>query len=307
VAPSFVVHLSNGTDGASPLPVDYSGADASNFGLAAMESIEEVSILICPAAAADSVNHQAVVAAMIAHCTKMLYRFAVIDSPKGAAIADVESFAGLFSDTRLALYYPWVSAASLGPNGGNILLPPSSFVAGLYAYTDITRGVHKAPANVVVQDALGFELSINTAQQDVLNPRGINCLRQFPWGGFRVWGGRTLSSDPQWQYVNVRRYFLYLEHSLASSTSWVVFEPNGQALWSAVATTVSDFLYNEWREGHLFGATPAEAFFVRCDMTTMTQADLDDGRLICVIGVAPLYPAEFVIFRIGQYTASSSN
>jgi phage tail sheath protein FI len=318
VAPSLVLHVGQttanttaaataGTDGASPQPVDYSGADAPNYGLAALESIDAVSIVICPAAAADPVNHQAVVAAMIAHCTKMLYRVAVIDSPKGAAIGDVQTFRSLFSDTRTALYYPWVSAASLGPTGGTILLPPSSFVAGLYAYTDITRGVHKAPANVVVQDALGLELSINTAQQEVLNPIGINCLRQFTWGGFRVWGARTLSSDPQWQYVNVRRYFLYLEHSLQSSTSWVVFEPNGQALWSAVATTVSDFLYNEWREGHLFGATPAQAFFVRCDTTTMTQADLDNGRLICVIGVAPLEPAEFVIFRIGQYTASSTS
>lgn len=319
VAPSFVLHVGQttanttaaataGTDGASPQPVDNSGAEAPNYGLAALESIDAVSIVICPAAAAaDPLTHQAVVAAMIAHCTKMLYRVAVIDSPKGAAIGDVQTFRSLFSDTRTALYYPWVSVTSLGATGGTILLPPSSFVAGLYAYTDITRGVHKAPANVVVQDALGLELSINTAQQDVLNPIGINCLRQFTWGGFRVWGARTLSSDPQWQYVNVRRYFLYLEHSLQSSTSWVVFEPNGQALWSAVATTVSDFLYNEWREGHLFGATPAQAFFVRCDQTTMTQADLDNGRLICVIGVAPLEPAEFVIFRIGQYTASSTS
>ena len=307
VAPSFVMHLTNGSDGAMPQAVDYSGADAPGCGLSAFEAVDEISIVFCPAAAADPANHQAVIAAMIAHCTKMLYRVAVIESPPGAALADVQSFASLFSDSRTALYYPWVSVASLGPNGGTVSLPPSSFAAGLYAYTDITRGVHKAPANVVIQDALGLELAINTAQQDVLNPLGINCLRQFNWGGFRVWGARTLSSDPQWQYVNVRRYFLYLEHSLADSTSWVVFEPNGEALWSAVATTVSDFLYNEWREGHLFGATPAEAFFVRCDMTTMTQADLADGRLICVIGVAPLEPAEFVIFRIGQYTATASS
>lgn len=310
VAPSYVLHMGGGTDGATPEPTDYAGAvDEINgsYGLSALEAIDQVSIILCPSAAIDNNNHQAVVSAMQAHCAKMLYRVAVIDSPKGAAVADVQQFASQFSDSRLALYYPWVSVASLGPSGGTILLPPSGFIAGLYANTDITRGVHKAPANVVVQDALGLELSINTAQQEVLNPLGINCLRQFTWGGFRVWGARTLSSDPQWQYVNVRRYFLYLEHSLANSTSWVVFEPNGQALWSAVSTTVSDFLYNEWREGRLFGATPAEAFFVRCDMTTMTQADLDDGRLICVIGVAPLEPAEFVIFRIGQYTASSSS
>ncbi len=310
VAPSYVLQLTGGTDGATPETPDYTGAvdeRLGSFGLAALEAVDEVSIVLCPSAAIDNANHQAVISAMQAHCTKMLYRVAVIDSPRGAALSDVQQFRSLFSDTRLALYYPWISVASLGPSGGNVLLPPSGFVAGLYANTDVTRGVHKAPANIVVQEALGLELSINTAQQEVLNPLGINCLRQFTWGGFRLWGARTLSSDPQWQYVNVRRYFLYLEHSLANSTSWVVFEPNGQALWSAVATTVRDFLYNEWREGRLFGATPAEAFFVRCDMTTMTQADLDDGRLICVIGVAPLEPAEFVIFRIGQYTASSSS
>jgi phage tail sheath protein FI len=310
VAPSFVLHLGGGTDGATPEPVDYAGAvDEINgsYGLASLEAIDVVSIVLCPSAAIDSTNHQAVVSAMQAHCTKMLYRVAVIDSPKGAAIADVQQFASPFSDSRLALYYPWVSVASLGPTGGNILLPPSGFVAGLYANTDITRGVYKAPANVVINDALGLEVSINTAQQEVLNPLGINCLREFTWGGFRIWGARTLSSDPQWMYVNVRRYFLYLEHSLANSTSWVVFEPNGPALWSSVVTTVTDFLYNEWREGHLLGTTPTEAFFVRCDMTTMTQADIDDGRLICVIGVAPLEPAEFVIFRIGQYTASSTS
>jgi len=308
VVPSYVLLMTGGTDGATPQPVDYTGAtDNGGYGLAALESIDQVSIVLCPSVAIDTANHQAVVSAMQAHCAKMLYRVAVIDSPKGAAVADVQQFASLFSDSHLALYYPWVSVASLDPNGGNILLPPSGFVAGRYANTDITRGVHKAPANVVVQDALGLEISINTAQQEVLNPLGINCLRQFTWGGFRVWGARTLSSDPQWMYVNVRRYFLYLEHSIADSTSWVVFEPNGPALWSAVSTTVRDFLYNEWREGHLLGSTPAEAFFVRCDMTTMTQADIDDGRLICVIGVAPLEPAEFVIFRIGQYTASSTS
>jgi phage tail sheath protein FI len=235
----------------------------------------------------------------------MLYRFGVIDSPVGSAIADAQHFAGLFSDTRLAYYYPWVNAVSLNAGGGNVLLPPSGFVAGVYAYTDITRGVHKAPANEVVQEAQSLEISINDAQQAVLNPVGINCIRAFPAPrGIRVWGARTLSADPQWEYVNVRRYFLYLEHSIAGSTSWVVFEPNGPALWASVRGSITDFLYNEWFGGRLAGTKPNEAFFVRCDLTTMTQADLDNGRLVCVIGVAPLFPAEFVIFRIGQKTAS---
>src|SRR5262249_46694041 len=156
-----------------------------------------------------------------------------------------------------------IYAPSQGPDGGNVLLPPSGFVAGLYAYTDITRGVHKAPANVVVQEAQDLEVSINTAQQGVLNPHDINCIRYFPGRGIRVWGARTRSDDPQWEYVNVRRYFLYLEHSILNSTSWVVFEPNGQALWANVRTTISDFLYNEWFNGRLYGAKPSEAFFVR--------------------------------------------
>ena len=309
VSPSYVLHLTEGTDGAAPQSVDYAGeVDEVNgsYGLAALEAVEDVSIVLCPAAAIDPAIHQAVISAMQAHCTKMLYRVAVIESPLGAAVADAQLFAGQFSDTRLAFYYPWINAASLEPGGTNqVLLPPSGFVAGLYAYTDITRGVHKAPANEVVQDALGLETYINTAQQGVLNPLGVNCIRQFPGLGIRVWGARTLASDPQWQYVNVRRYFLYLEHSIADSTSWVVFEPNGRALWASVAGSVGDFLYNEWVNGRLAGSRPSDAYFVRCDMTTMTQADLDNGRLVCLIGVAPLKPAEFVIFRIGQMTASS--
>jgi phage tail sheath protein FI len=312
VAPSFVLHLVGGNDGQATAYADYvgmvdelSGPGHGSFGIAALESINDISIVLCPAAAADPSLHQAVISAIQAHCTKMLYRVGVIESPLGASIADAQAFAGQFADTRLAFYYPWISVASLGASGGNVLLPPSGFVAGLYAYTDITRGVYKAPANVVVQEAIGLEVYINTAQQEVLNPLGINCIRSFPSRGILVWGARTLSSDPQWQYVNVRRYFLYLEQSIADSTSWVVFEPNGEALWSSVATTIDDFLYNEWFNGRLMGDRPNQAYFVRCDRSTMTQADIDNGRLICVIGVAPLEPAEFVIFRIGQWTASA--
>lgn len=308
-ATNFTLTLQGGSDGASPSYADYAGAvneQTGGYGLASLEAIDDVSIVLCPAAAFDNSVHQAVIDAIQAHCDRMLYRVGVVDSPLGAAIADVQLFAGQFSDSRLAIYYPWVLVPSTAPSGGNVLMPPSGYVAGLYANTDIQRGVHKAPANVVVVDALGLEVYLNTAQQGILNPLGINCLRFFPSQGYRVWGARTLSADPQWQYVNVRRYFLYLEKSILDSTSWVVFEPNGQALWAAVAGSVSDFLYNEWANGRLFGARPADAFFVRCDQTTMTQADLDNGRLICVIGAAPLYPAEFVIFRIGQWTAGAT-
>ncbi|RMH34166.1 MAG: phage tail sheath family protein, partial [Nitrospirae bacterium] len=184
-------------------------------------------------------------------------------------------------------------------------LPPSGFVCGIYARNDVQRGVHKAPANEIVRGALRFETDINFAQQEVLNPLGINCLRSFPGRGLRVWGARTISSDPEWKYVNVRRYFNYLEHSVDRGTQWAVFEPNGERLWANIRETVSSFLYNEWISGALLGKNTDEAFFVRCDRSTMTQNDLDNGRLICLIGVAVLKPAEFVIFRIGQKTADS--
>jgi hypothetical protein len=157
----------------------------------------------------------------------------------------------------------------------------------------------------VVRNAIRFEREITHGQQEVLNPEGINCLRFFFGRGYRIWGARTVSSDPEWKYINVRRYFIYLEHSIDRSTQWAVFEPNGQRLWANIRDTITAFLYNEWRSGALLGANPEEAFFVRCDRSTMTQSDLDNGRLICEIGVAPLKPAEFVIFRIGQKTADA--
>ena len=161
----------------------------------------------------------------------------------------------------------------------------------------------KAPANEIVSGLTRFEANINQGRQDVLNPEGINALRFFPGRGNRVWGARTMSSDPEWKYVNLRRYFAYLEHSIDKGTQFAVFEPNGDALWANVRRTIEDFLLNEWQSGALLGDKPEKAYFVRCDRSTMTQNDLDNGRLICLIGVAPLRPAEFVIFRIGQWTA----
>jgi hypothetical protein len=186
-----------------------------------------------------------------------------------------------------------------------IALPPSGFICGIYARNDIERGVFKAPANEVVRGALRFERDVSFGEQEMLNPLGVNCLRFFPGRGYRVWGARTASSDPEWKYVNIRRYFNYLEASIDRGTQWAVFEPNGERLWANIRTTVSDFLYNEWVTGALLGTRPEEAFFVRCDRSTMTQNDLDNGRLVCLIGVAALKPAEFVIFRIGQKTADA--
>ncbi len=303
----YLISMSGGSDGDAPQAVDYGGViDEVNgsTGFAAFEDIEDIAIVMCPAAAADATNHQAIVTEMQKHCRKMRYRVGIVDSREGMAMSEVREFRSNFDDSRLALYYPWVVSAD--PRGvlPTINLPPAGFIAGVYANTDVQRGVHKAPANEPVIGALGFAQEINQFQQELLNPSGINCLRSFSGRGHRVWGGRTLSSDPEWKYVNVRRYFLYLERSIEKSTQWVVFEPNGERLWANVRITIENFLYNEWVNGRLLGNAKT-AYFVRCDRSTMTQNDLDNGRLICEVGVAALKPAEFVIFRIGQKTADS--
>ena len=179
-------------------------------------------------------------------------------------------------------------------------------MAGIYARSDVERGVHKAPANEVIRGVDSLEFPVNKGKQDVLNPQGINCIRVLGGRGIRIWGARTLSTDPLWKYVNIRRLFLYLEESIEEGTQWVVFEPNNEKLWDRVKQTISQFLTRVWKDGALIGTTPEEAFFVKCDRTTMTQDDIDNGRLIVLIGVAPVKPAEFVIFRIAQWAGGSS-
>lgn len=312
--------LVDGSDGGLPTADQLLGkeADADNAaikatGLTALGEIEDIAIVAMPDAAV--LGGDATVLAtsyLIAHAEKQgAYRIAIVDAPKGSSLNDVRAFRGHFDSTKAALYHPWVEI--LDPNQSpeqgmppdRLLLPPSGFVAGIYARSDVTRGVHKAPANEVVQGLTRFEANINTARQQVLNPEGVNCLRFFSGRGNRVWGARTLTSDPEWKYVNVRRFFLYLEHSVDKATQWAVFEPNGEALWQKIVRSVEDFLDVQWRNGALLGTTAKQAYFVRCDRTTMTQNDLDNGRLICLIGVAPVRPAEFVIFRIGQWTADA--
>ncbi|HKE47460.1 MAG TPA: phage tail sheath C-terminal domain-containing protein, partial [Rhodanobacteraceae bacterium] len=178
---------------------------------------------------------------------------------------------------------------------------------------DTERGVHKAPANEIIRGlysdpndpTAGLQFNITKGQQDILNPRGVNVLRYFPGRGNLVWGARTCSLDPDWKYVNVRRLFIFAEESIDEATQWVVFEPNDEPTWARVRRSVSDFLTRLWMDGMLQGRSAAEAYFVRCDRTTMTQADIDNGKLIMLIGIAPVKPAEFVIFRIGQWTGGS--
>jgi hypothetical protein len=312
---TITVTLAGGSDGRLPTANTYRGSDtgAAMTGLFAFEGVDEISIVAAPGysyqSAQDGVNNDTrasqITSHLLTHVEKMRYRVAVLDSPDAFALSEVRNFRGKFDSKHAALYYPWVTV--LDPNDPDgvreIELPPSGFVAGIYARNDVEHGVFKAPANEVVRGAIGFETLLNKAQQDVLNPEGVNCFRFFEGRGYRLWGARTISSDPEWKYISVRRYFAYLEHSVDKGTQWAIFENNSESLWANVRRTVEDFLFNEWRGGALMGSKPEEAFFVRCDRSTMTQNDLDNGRLICLVGVAVVKPAEFVIFRIGQWTA----
>jgi uncharacterized protein len=298
--------LTGGNDGIVPRTTIYEGGQDDDtelkHGLVAFEDIEDISIVAAPGSSARESEAQGVALGLIAHARKMKYRIAVIDSIPKKSIADVRAYRAKFDSTHAAFYYPWIRIIDPVTSQENHY-PPSGFVAGIYARNDIERAVYKAPANEVVNLAIGFERLINKAQQEVLNPEGINCFRFFEGRGMRLWGARTMTSDPEWKYVNLRRYFAYLERSIDKGTQWAVFEPNGEKLWANVRRTIEDFLLNEWQNGALLGEKPEKAYFVKCDRSTMTQNDLDNGRLICQVGVAALRPAEFVIFRIGQWTA----
>jgi len=297
--------LTGGSDGGQPQSATYED------GLARLGGVEDVSIIAAPGSSAYA-SAQAVRQALITAAEKRRsYRIAVVDTPAGLGPQDAALVRAQMDSTRAALYYPWVvvanplATADRADEPKEIALPPAGFLCGIYARTDIDRGVFKAPANEVILSALRFETDINFAQQETLNPIAVNCLRYFPNRGNRVWGARTLSSDPEWKYVNVRRYFNFLERSIDVGTQWAVFEPNGERLWANIRETISSFLENQWKTGALLGTSTKEAYFVRCDRSTMDQNDLDNGRLVCLIGVAVVKPAEFVIFRIGQKTADA--
>lgn len=310
---SLAITLIGGNDGVRPEADEYEGIVDSvtdlKTGLKQFEDLEDISIVAAPGATfryEDLTGYgpqsRTIVRHLINHAQRMRYRIAVIDSGDNQSISQVRAMRAQLDSTYGALYYPWIRV--LDPlSQREIHVPPSGFVAGIYARNDVNRAVYKAPANEVVNLALGFERFLNKSQQEVLNPEGINCFRFFEGRGMRLWGARTISSDPEWKYVNLRRYFAYLERSIDKGTQWAVFEPNGEQLWANVRRTIEDFLLNEWQSGALLGDKPEKAYFVKCDRSTMSQNDLDNGRLVALIGVAPLRPAEFVIFRIGQWTA----
>ena len=292
-------------------PEVYQGNVADRSGLGGFEAVDEITMVAAPdvmaayqAGALSREGVKAVQLAMIAHCENMKDRVAILDPLPDLGAQDVKDWRMKetnYDSKYAALYYPWISVAD--PNGsGSLYVPPSGHVAGIWARNDTERGVHKAPANEVIRGALGLQNQITKSEQDSLNPVGVNCIRTFPGRGIRIWGARTLSSDPSWRYVNVRRLFNFVEESIMLGTQWVVFEPNDQALWQRVKRTITGFLTRVWRDGALFGTTPEEAFYVKCDAENNPPETRDVGQLIVEIGIAPVKPAEFVIFRISQYS-----
>jgi hypothetical protein len=269
-------------------------------GIFTLENIDDISIVAAPGRTAQDVQN-----ALINHCTLMRYRFVVLDSAPNARLGQVQTQRQQYDTTYGAIYYPWLTIRDpFGRRDDVLQVPPSGHMTGIYARSDVQRGVHKAPANEVVLGVRDLEVRLTKGEQDILNPRHINCLRDFRDlnRGMRAWGARTLSSDPEWKYVNVRRLFLFVEKSIERGTQFAVFEPNAEPLWATINRSVTNFLTAVWRSGALEGKKVEEAFFVKVDLSTMTQNDIDNGRLIVLIGIAPVKPAEFVIFRISQKT-----
>lgn len=292
--------LQPGADGDPLIPADLVGEAAQadqRRGLSALnfDEYREVAIVYAPGVTMDFAQE------VITHCEKSGFRFAVVDSQ--ANQADPSQLTPRSDrDTQYgAFYYPWIIISD-PRSGARRRVPPGGYVCGIYARTDNTRGVFKAPANELVRGAIDLEYDIDQGTQEVLNPRGVNVIRRFPGRGIRVWGARTLSSNPLWRYVSVRRLFIFIEASIYQSTQWVVFEPNDQRLWARVKQTVTLFLRTQWREGALFGEKEEEAFSVNVGRETMTEDDILNGRLIIEVGIAPVRPAEFVIFRVFQQT-----
>lgn len=299
-----LTQLAGGTDGAALTINDYKGENTDSRrrkGLAALDLDEyrEVALVTAP-----GVYDVTICKAIYEHCERNHFRFAVLDSePNQGNAGSLDPRANMVTQYA-AYYYPWVYVSDLR-TGAKKKIPPSGHILGLYARTDIARGVWKAPANDTLAGVFDLEYYVDTGTQEVLNPRSVNAIRKFPGRGIQVWGARTLSDNTLWRYISVRRLFIFLEHSIYDSTQWIVFEPNDERLWERVKDTIRLFLRTQWRNGALMGATEDEAFQIACDRSTMTQDDILNGRLICQIGIAPVRPAEFVVFQIYQNTAEA--
>lgn len=316
VAPADGTYTLSG-GGMSPLTaVDFIGDVSARTGLSGLEALDDVRLILCPDLMAgydgtDAAKERvkAVQTAMIAHCEILRYRFAILDTPPGLNAQQAKEWRMYvnYDTSYAAMYYPWIEIADLSDSGKNSkFVPPSGHMVGIYNRTDSNRGVHKAPANEVVLGALNLELNLTKGEQDTLNPIGVNCIRAFPGRGIRVWGARTLSSDGSWRYINVRRLFILVGASLDAGMNWVVFEPNDTTLWAKVRRDVSSFLRVVWRSGALFGTTPDQAFYVKCDEELNPSEIRDLGQLIIEVGLAPVKPAEFVIFRLSQWAGPNA-
>jgi uncharacterized protein len=313
-----VYNLSGGQVKTTQITIkDYNGSVAERKGIGGLEPLDDVTMIAVPdlmaSYVADEIDLktvQAVQQSVIDYCEKVKYCFAILDTPPGMMPQQVKEWRLQvnYDSSRAALYYPWIETADqTGANGRTRTVPPSGHIAGIYARNDETRGVHKAPANEVIRGALGLEVQITKGEHDELNPIGINAIRAFPGRGIRVWGARTLSSDPSWRYINVRRLFNMVEKSIEVGTQWVVFEPNDENLWARIRRDIGSFLKLVWRSGALFGTTPEQAFYVKCDAETNPFEVRDVGQLIVEVGMAPVKPAEFVIFRISQWAGPDAS
>ncbi len=299
-------------------------------GLDLLEETDEVAIVAAPGFS-DPASHDA----LLTHCEKRKNRVAVLDSPAtvtniealtkvgtaaatrskrkegGDAGATDSSDAGGFRPRQSdggfgAYYFPWITMRDPLNPSELVDVPPSGHIAGIYARSDAMRGVHKAPANEIIRGAVNVTYRVTREEQGVLNPNGVNCIRLFPNEGIRVYGARTVAaSSSEYRYLNIRRLLNQIEESIARNTGWVVFEPNDRPLWKSIVRDVSAFLTLLWRQGALMGRTAEEAFFVKCDEETNPTDVIDAGQVVTVIGVAPVKPAEFVIFRIGQGTGGT--
>ena len=307
----------------TPVPVTgrrFAGSESARQGINGLAVAEDVTIVVVPDLITAATKEdgsvdlglwKAVQTALISHCEQNGNRMALLDAPPGMSpqqIKEWRSETAMYDSAFAALYYPWIKVENpIGTNGdAEVLIPPSGHIAGVWARTDETRGVWKAPANDTIRGCLDIEYGVTQNEQAVLNPIGINCIRPFGTRGIRIWGARTLSSDSDWRYINVRRLFNMVEHTIAEGTQWAVFEPNDVALWEGIKRTLNAFLRGLWSAGALFGASVDQAFYVKCDAETNPPESIDQGLLIVEVGIAPVKPAEFVVFRIAQHKQTAS-
>ena len=304
IEPTEKLTLKDGNDGIPKEGLtteDYVGDQSMHSGLYAFDMVN-INIVAIP----DKPGDLAVISAGLTYCKNRHDCIFIVDPVRGTDINGIIEFRRKFYNSYGALYYPWILVNNPLTNAPNYAVPPSGAAAGTISYVDTIRGVHKAPAGTpdgYLDSATGIDYVISKGEHDVLNPEGINVIRSFPTQGICLWGARTLASDPEWRYINIRRLFIFIEQSIDRATQWVIFEPNSPALWGSVIRNITAFLTRVWKDGALFGNTAEEAFYVKVDEENNPPEVRDVGQLIIEIGVAPVKPAEFVIIRISQKTS----